>query len=153
MLGRNILHIYISSFLILTPIWLHSLSQYLVFTCDMRMFTERTTKWETYKKRHVNLSVKSTTGQVSTFKGVFGSFLFASYCAGVRSLKTQGFESHRRLFLIFISLSKKINWIVVKHDEINIIKDFYHCLLNNANSLDVGDFRKIISYSGISYWM
>ena len=43
---------------------------------------------------------------------------------------------------------------MLKHDEINIVKDFDHCLLNQiANSFDLGDFRQILLYFGLSTWI
>ena len=38
----------------------------------------------------------------------------------------------------------------LKHDEINTVKDFDHCLLKIANSLEFGDIRQIILYFGLS---
>jgi len=40
---------------------------------------------------------------------------------------------------------------LLKHDEINIVKIFDHCLLKNEqNSLDFGELMQIILYFGLS---
>ena len=42
---------------------------------------------------------------------------------------------------------------MLKHDEINIVKDFWSLLVKKiVNSLDFGDFRQIILYFGLSTW-
>ena len=41
---------------------------------------------------------------------------------------------------------------MLKHDEINQVKDFWPLLKKSANSLDIGDFKQILLYFGFSTW-
>jgi len=61
-----------------------------------------------------------------------------------RCLKTQG------CVVVFFSIFKN-QLIVVKNDKINVVKDILPLFVKRiANSLDLGDFRQIILYFGLS---
>ena len=107
--------------------------------------------------KHMNLHVRSKT-KLCDHNRTFRQFtlrILLRRCSVASNPRECEFESHwRRNFYFFqFHYFFEFNWIVVKHDDINIVTDFWPLFVKKiANSLDFGDFRQISLDFGLSTW-